>query len=183
MRNSYLMMVVAGAGLIVAAEAAQPPMTSRPATIGEFAIQVSTALGYEDPMPEAAARNLRQLGVDLGADLSATLTEDVAARVMADLGYSVVKPTVPSAPVSETKAGFLAGMLATSGLPFSADPEAIGPSAGLLPILQCLQSPNVGQCSQCCVALLPPRFPTGLGHQLCNSVCRFNTPPVSPSSP
>lgn len=184
MRNIFSIVVVVGAGLIVASEAApQPPAKIRPATIGEFAVQVSTALGYEDPVPEAAARNLRLLGVDLGTDFGAPLTEGVAARVMADLGYSVVQPLEPSAPVSENRAGFLAGTLASSGLPAGAVPEGFGPSNGFPPIMECLQSPNVGVCTQCCVALLPPRFPTGLGYQLCNGVCRFNTPPVSPSSP
>jgi len=184
MRKSFLMMAVASAGLLVAAEAApQAPNRSRPATIGDFAIKVSTALGYDDPMPDAAAGNLRRFGIDLGIDLGATLTEGLAARVMADLGYAVVKPLEPSAPVSETKAEFLAGTIATTGLPGVAVPEAIGLGGGSLAILQCLQSPNVGQCSQCCVALLPPRIPTGVGQQACSRVCRFNTAPASPSSP
>lgn len=184
MRPTLLTLAAGCAGLMVAVEAApEPPRPRPPATIGQFAARISTALGDEDPSPEAAARNLRARGVDLGDDLGAALTEGLAARVMTDLGYSVVRPADPSTPISESRAGFLAGTIATVGLPGGLEPEGIGPSATLLPILQCLQSPNSGLCTQCCLGLLPPRFPTGIGAQICTRICAFNTPPPSLSAP
>lgn len=186
MRPISLILAAGFAGSLAAAEAApRAPQPQPPATIGLFAVQVSAALGREEPTAEAAAGSLRALGIHFGADLAAPLTEGMAARVMRDLGHAVVQPVDPTTPISEAKAGILAGTIASLSLPLAFEPERTGPapSAGLPSLLQCLQSPNSGLCTQCCIGLLPPNFPNGPGTRLCNRLCAFNTPPPSPMSP
>ena len=184
MRNTLSIGVIVCAGLLVAVEAApQPPQKSRPATVGGFAVRIATALGYQDSTPEAAALDLRVRGIELGTDFDATLTEGVAAKAMADLGYNVVMPAEPSAPVSETRAGFLAGTIAIAGSPGEAGPAGIGPIVSASGIGQCMQQPNRGLCAQCCSDSLPPGFPQGIGMQVCQRICAFGNHPPSPSSP
>jgi hypothetical protein len=186
MRNHVVTSAVVCAGLLVAVEAApRAPEQSRPATVGEFAVRIAMALGHDDAAPEAAARYLRARGADLGADLGIPLTEGVAAGAMADLGFAVVTPADPSAPVSEARATYLAGAISagavsSTDLPGGIASEGIGPSASLAPILVCLQSPSSALCTQCCLALLPPRFPSGIGTQICTRLCALSRPPSSP---
>lgn len=182
MRNMLSMMVAAACLSMTSGPDLQAGEAKRPATVAEFAVRVSAALGYEDPVPETAASTLKSWGVDLGADLATTLTEGRAARIMADFGFEVAPPIHPSAPVTESRAGILAAAIGTS-LPKAAPvTEGIGFAAELPSFLQCLQAPNTGLCIQCCVDSLPPRLATGAKSRLCSHICMFASPAPSLSS-
>ncbi|HZM70684.1 MAG TPA: hypothetical protein VFB95_09995 [Candidatus Cryosericum sp.] len=183
MRNILSMIVAGGCLFMAVGPGPQAREASRPATIGEFAVRVSAALGYEDPVPDSAASNLKRRGVELGADLGTTLTEGRAAKVMADLGLPVVPPAHPSAPVTESRAGILAATIGTTLSTAAPGAEGIGFAAELPTFLQCLQAPNTGLCIQCCVDALPPRLAMGAKSRLCSHVCMFASPQPSLSSP
>ena len=182
MRKVLSMMVAGGCLCMTVGSSPQAREAGRFATVGEFAVQVSTALGYEDPVAERAASNLKSWGVDLGADLGATLTEGRTSRIMADLGIAVVPPAHPSAPVTEGRAGMLAAAIGTA-LPSTGTSTERIDLAAPPSLLQCLQAPNTGQCTQCCKDLLPPRLPTGTKSRLCAHLCMFANPSPSLSSP
>lgn len=183
MRNNLSMMVAAGCLFMAAGPGLQAGEAKRSATVGEFAVRVSVALGYADLVPEAAATTLKSRGVDLGADLATTLTEGRAARIMADLGFEVVPPARPSAPVTVSRAGFLAATIGTTLPTAGPGAEAFGLAADPPAFLQCLQAPNTGLCIQCCVDSLPPRLATGAKSRLCSHICMFASPQPSLSSP
>ena len=180
MRKVLSMMVAGGCLCMTVGSSPQAREARRFATVGEFAVRVSAALGYEDPVAERAASNLNSWGVDLGADLATPLTEGRAARIMADLGIAVVPPAHPAAPVTEGRAGILAATIGTM-LPSGPSTERIDLAAPPS-FLQCLQAPNTGQCTQCCRDLLPPRLPTGTKSRLCAHLCMFANPAPSLSS-
>jgi hypothetical protein len=182
MRNILSIVVAGGFMFMAAGPVPQAREASRLATVGEFAVRVSAALGYEEPVPETAAANLRSWGVDLGADLGTTLTEGRAARIMADLGMAVVPPAHPSAHITESRAGILAATIGTALPPQGPGTEGLGLAAPLN-FLQCLQAPNTGLCIQCCTDLLPSRLATGPKSRLCSHICMFASPAPSLSSP
>jgi hypothetical protein len=143
-------------------------------------VKVATALGYATPDSKAAAEALKGRGVNLVADMSATLTEGEAARIMADLGMSVTAPTNPGATVSISKAGFLAGTIGSANLE-SINPEVDLPS-------ECLSSINRGNCVNCCKAAVGQLL-NGQGNlrdagKECSKFCKANVPPPpSPEEP
>src|SRR5262245_45475221 len=144
MRTKALLVLALCAGLSASAAIAGTSAKAAKTTVGDFAVQVATALGDATPDAQKAAAALRSRGVKLSADLGATLTEGEAARIMADLGVSVAAPAEPSTPVSSVKAAVLAGMMMTNAT--AARTVNDGLPAG------CLTSRNRGQCVECCKA-------------------------------
>ena len=181
MTKKPLLVLALCAGLTVAAYAA--PGTSAnagKATVGEFAVKVATALGYTTPDSKTAVEALKGRGVNLVADMSATLTEGEAARIMADLGMSVTAPANPGAAVSTSKAGFLAGTIGAAHL------ESINPDVD--PPTQCLSSVDRGTCVNCCKTAVGPLPDSGHGTRdagkECSKFCKANVPPnPSPEEP
>src|SRR6185436_3337617 len=108
MTKRLLLVLALCAGLTATALAAPgAPANPGKATVGEFAVRLATALGYDAADAKAAAGALNRRGVTLAADLSATLTEGDAARIISDLGIATVTPANPGAPVSAARAGSL----------------------------------------------------------------------------
>ena len=174
MRTKAFLVLALCAGLTASVAVAGTSAKAAKTTVGDFAVQVATALGDATPDAQKAASALRARGVNLSANLGATLTEGEAARIMADLGVSVAAPADPSTPVSTVKAAVLAGMMtnATSARTV-ADP---------LPT-QCLSSKNRGNCQDCCKAATlcgPP--PAAFDCNTCAKFCKNNVPP-QPSDP
>jgi hypothetical protein len=132
---------------------------------------VATALGDATPDAQKAAAALRSRGVNLSANLGATLTEGEATRILADLGVSVAAPADPATPVSTVKAAVLAGMMTNAtGARTAADP---------LPN-SCLSSKNRGNCQDCCKAATlcgPP--PAAFDCNKCAQFCKNNVPPIA----
>jgi len=181
MTKKPLLVLALCAGLTVAAYAV--PGTSAnagKATVGEFAVKVATALGYTTPDSKAAAEALKGRGVNLVADMSATLTEGEAARIMADLGMNVTAPANPGAAVSASMAGYLAGTIGAASLE-SLSLEIDLPEA-------CLHSVNRGNCVNCCKDAVGPLPDNGNGTRSagkeCSKFCKANVPPgPSPEEP
>ena len=69
-------------------------------TVGDFALEVARAMGQRPADQAAAVSALRKAGVDLGADLSASLTMGRAATILRGIGLQVAVPREPSAQVS-----------------------------------------------------------------------------------
>lgn len=167
MTRKHLLMLVLCAGVAVAALAAPPAAApTGKATVGEFALKVATALGYDAADAKAAVTTLQGRGLSFSADLSSTLTEGEAARIMSDLGMAVVAPANPGATVSMARAGSL-----VASLPRSAGVESVSTSGGDPNPTQCLSSVNRGACNNCC------KEATGLGGQFCGRYCHANVPP------
>jgi hypothetical protein len=176
MRTKALLVLALCAGLAASIAVAGTTAKAAKTTVGDFAVQVATALGDATPDATKAAATLRSRGVNLSANLSATLTEGEAARIMADLGVAVVAPTDPSTPVSTVKAAALAGMMTNAVTGHTVNDG--------LPT-QCLSSINRGNCQDCCKAatgcgdLVPP---APFQCNVCAKFCKNNVPPV-PSDP
>lgn len=181
MRNRAFMVLAASACLVLAAYAGpSTPAKAGKETVGSFAVRVANAMGETVTSPQAAATKLRARGVNLSNDLSATLTEGEAARIVGDLGVKVVAPADPSATVSSTKAGTLAGVIAAST-------EALVTPADLSLPNQCLSSVDRGHCVDCCIAAVGPLPDSGGGTRTagkeCSKFCAANVPPVSSGEP
>jgi len=170
------------AGLTMAAFAAPgTPVSAGKATVGEFAVKVATALGYTAPDTQAAVAALKGRGIRMVSDPSATLTEGEAARIMSDLGMAVAKPSNPGAPVSSSKAGFLAGAINVATV------QSVSTEATELPE-QCLHSVDRGTCVNCCKDIVGQLPDSGHGTRdagkECGHFCHANVPPpVSPEEP
>lgn len=172
MTKKLLLVLALSAGVAVAAFAAPgAPAAPAKATVGEFAVKVAGALGLEATDAKAAATALKGRGVTFAADLSATLTEGEAARIMADLGVAVVAPANPAAPLSAARAGSLVASIPTSASIEGISPQDEGPT-------QCLSSVDRGTCVNCC------KTATGLTGKYCGHYCHANVaPPPSPGEP
>jgi len=171
MKTKALVVLALSIGLVAAAYAAPTaPAKTGKTTVGEFAVRIATVLGTEEPNASRAAEALKARGVDLSADLSATLTEGTVARIMADLGMKVSAPANPNTPISDAKAGFLAGVIGTQALGTGISLETGLPN-------QCLTSRNRGQCVECCKAATlcgPP--PAAFDCNTCSKFCKNNNP-------
>lgn len=181
MKTKALVVLALSAALVAAAYAAPAaPAKTGKTTVGEFAVKIATAFGTEEPNANKAAEGLKARGVDLSANLGATLTEGTVARIMSDLGMKVTAPANPNEPVSEAKAGFLAGLIATNSLGAGISMEAALPQ-------QCLSSQNRGQCVECCKAATAcgnPEDGAPITCNLCAKFCHNNVPPpVSDEEP
>jgi hypothetical protein len=167
------------AGLTMAVFAASgTPAKKSQVTVGEFAVKVASALGYETRDQKVAQKTLRGMGVNLAADLNAPLTEGAVAKIMTDLGVSVMVPSAPETPVSSAKAGFLAGSLAAS----SFGTETQEPPQPIEPPTECLQAIDRGTCVNCCkdaVGMLTNHQgnPRDAGKE-CSKFCKAWTGPI-----
>jgi len=172
MTKKLLLVLALSAGVAVAAFAAPgAPVAAGKATVGEFAVKVAGALGLDASDAKAAASALKSRGVTFAADLSATLTEGEAARIMSDLGVAVVAPANPGTPVSTARAGSLVGSIPASASIEGISPEDEGPT-------QCLSSVDRGTCVNCC------KTATGQTGKFCGHYCHANVPPPpSPEEP
>ena len=137
------LVVLIGAVLSASALAATSGVQKPAVTVGDFAVKLTKALGKPATDQRAAAEALKSLGVKVGNDLGAGLTEGVAARILGELGLRTTASRSDS-PVSVKKAdqfAALAGLSAgaSSGLPTSTP----------LPT-QCLEEKDRGQCINCC---------------------------------
>lgn len=139
LRKSILVLAVSVA-LTAAAFAAGDGPKATP-TVGDFAVKVSAALGNKVTTPKAAVDSLQALGVDLGKDLNAPLTEERAARILADLGVKI-RTSNPASPLSAAKTDQLLASVSLSSA------ASVTPATDLP--LQCLNSPNRGVCVECC---------------------------------
>jgi hypothetical protein len=175
MRKSFLAAAVATA--VTVAVFAASSGTQRPVTIGQFAVKVSRAMGNASANQSVAVSSLKKLGVNLGTDLNASLTEGQAARIMSDLGLRVTTAH-PDSAMTSGKADQLAGMAG------SASVASLVPADFLIPPA-CLQQRNRGQCDTCCTNYLisinidPNTTPA------CARACKVIPPPgkQSPSEP
>lgn len=183
MRKAIVALVV-GAALTVAVFAASADgPKNQVVSVGDFAAKVAVALGYEVPDQQAAVTALRDSGVDMSADLGVPLTDGHVARIMADLGMSVVPPANPSAPVSEARASALAtaiGMGPMAGSLTSTEHHG-NPPPPPTPPTQCLSSSSYTKCAVCCVSALPYNWNNLF---FCLKFCKANVPPPpSPCAP
>ena len=171
MKTKTWVVLALSTGLVAAAYAAPAAPAKNGTTVGQFAVRIATAFGTEEPNASKAADALRSRGVNLSADLSAPLTEGTVARIMADLGMKVASPANPSTPVSDAKAGYLAGVIGTQAVGASISAETGLPN-------NCLSSKNRGQCVECCKAATlcgPP--PAPFDCNACAKFCRNDVPP------
>jgi hypothetical protein len=173
------MVLALAASLTVVGVYAAPstPAKAKGVTVGDFAIKVAAVLQYDSSTPQAAASALERRGITLADDLGTPMTQGEAARVLTDLGISVIPPKNSSDPVTAQQAGTLAGLIST----LSTQSTASGPS---LPD-QCLHSINRGNCQDCCKAATlcgPP--PAPFDCNTCAKFCKNNVPPPpSPGEP
>jgi len=143
-RKSALALLV-GAALTATIFAATTGAQKPAVTVGDFAVKLSKALGNNVSDQRTAVSNLKALGVQVGSDLNAGLTEGTAARIMSELGVKTTT-TRPDSAVTAGRAGQLASLAGMNANASSVVPDSIG-----LPT-QCLESRNRGQCNDCCTA-------------------------------
>jgi hypothetical protein len=182
-KRPFLVLAIAaslmGAAYATTAAPTTPGESSK-VTVGDFAVKVAVALGYSVPDQNKAAEALRARGVGVGPNLSATLTEGDAAKIMSDLGVNVTTPKDPGSELSASKAGSLAGSLQTLA--------ASGFSTATTLPNQCLHSVDRGTCVDCCIAAVGPLPDPGGGTRTagkeCSKFCAANVPPPpSPGEP
>jgi hypothetical protein len=172
MKTKALVVLALSIGLVAAAYAAPTtPAKAGKTTVGEFAVRIATVLGTEEPNASRAAEAIKARGVDLSADLSATLTEGTVARIMADLGMKVSAPANANTPVTDAKAGYLAGVIGTQALGTGISLETGLPS-------NCLSSVDRGTCVECCKAATGcGKPPAPFDCNVCAKFCHNNVPP------
>lgn len=171
MRKSYLVLAACTA-LTVTVFAASGSVQKSKVTVGEFAVKVTKALGKPAADERAAVDSLKSLGVSVG-DVSASLTEGAAAKMLADLGVQVSTKN-PGNAVTSGKADQLAAIVGQAGSTISVLPATDLPTA-------CLNNKNRGICVDCCKAALGGEaFSTE-----CAKFCKAVLPPgqESPSDP
>ena len=149
-------------------------------TVGDFAVRVSKALGKATPTQDVAVANLKSAGVDLGKDMSASLTERDAARILNDLGIKTTTRT-PEKQLSAAKADQLVGAIGQSSVAASAvvtQDELPG---------VCLQESNRGNCQGCCKVAFGCTDPEAACDfaSTCSKFCKQVLPPgqASPTEP
>jgi len=175
-RKSALGLLVGAAltaTIFAASTAAQKPAV----TVGDFAVQLSKALGKPVSNQRAAVDSLKSLGVQVGTDLNAGLTEGAAARILTELGVRTMTSR-PDGSVSDGRADQLATLAGSSAIESSTVPDSIG-----LPT-QCLELRNRGMCNDCCNAAVGCDPSTGCG-STCAKFCKSVLPPgkSSPDEP
>ncbi|MBI1950668.1 MAG: hypothetical protein HYS34_04810 [Acidobacteria bacterium] len=177
MRKSHLVLA-ACAALTVSVFAASSNVQKSKVTVGDFAVRVTKALGNPVADQRAAVESLKSLGVKVD-DVNASLTEGMAARILADLGVRV-STTSPDNRVTKGKADQLVAVVGLAGSTSS------GLAATDLPVA-CLDNRNRGICVECCKAALgcvdqsaPCDFASA-----CAKFCKQVLPPgqESPSDP
>ena len=164
MTKKILLVLALSAGLTAVAFAAPAAPAAAKATVGEFAVNLATALGFDANDAKAATKALAGRGVTFAADLSAPLTEGEAARIMSDLGIAVAKPANPGAAMSPARVGSLVASIPASMSIDGKVTQDEGPT-------QCLSSVDRGTCVNCC------KDATGLTGKFCGRYCHANVPP------
>ena len=95
----------------------QPTVTPKTITVGEFLVQVATALKLQAPhggfAPDSASFALRGKGAQIETPAASLLTEADAVKVLDALGYRVVTKT-PSRTVNDQQAKLLIATFLTS---------------------------------------------------------------------
>jgi len=95
----------------------QPTVTPKTITVGEFLVQVATALKLQAPQggfaPDSASFALVGKGVQIETPAASLLTEGDAVKVLDALGYRVVTRT-PSRTVNDQQAKLLIATFLTS---------------------------------------------------------------------
>jgi hypothetical protein len=144
MRKSILVLAVSAA-MTVSAFAASSNAQKSKVTVGDFAVKVTKALGNPAADQRAAVESLKSLGVQV-QDVNASLTEGMAARILADLGVRV-STTSPDKAVTRGKADQLVAVVGLANSPS-------GSLSGVTMPTQCLENRNRGICVECCKAAL-----------------------------
>jgi len=175
-RKSALGLLV-GAALTATIFAATTGAQKPTVTVGDFAVKLSKALGTPVTDQRAAVDSLKSLGVQVGSNLNAGLTEGAAARILTELGVRT-STSRPDSPVSEGRADQIAAVAGMNASASSPAPDAIG-----LPT-QCLELRNRGQCVNCCDAAVGCDPTTGCSSP-CAKFCQTVLPPgkSSPDEP
>src|SRR6266850_1288293 len=88
MMRKSLVVVAVSAALTVGAFAASSNAQKSTITVGEFAVKVTRAIGQPVTDRSAAVQSLKTRGVEIG-EAKASLTEGMAAKILADLGVRV----------------------------------------------------------------------------------------------
>jgi hypothetical protein len=128
------------------------PVVQQPVTVGDFAVKVARALGFQAVDAEEAGDRLRVAGVHLDADLKAPLTEGRASDMMRELGVDTRVSGDPSAPMSTLRADQAATAVAL-GVGQTAD--RFTSDGGQLPAA-CTNVTDRMTCNQCCLGILLP---------------------------
>jgi hypothetical protein len=156
-------------------------------SVGDFALKVSKALGYDVRDNNSAARTLRAAGVELGLDLNAKVTERMASDILGSLGVRVTTSD-PSRAISSGKLDSLVTSLAISSI------SGIGTQTLPPPPTQCREivkkngQLDVGKCKKCCkMAIMSPNSKDkdhrgGNLNKICDRFCKTGEFP-SPSEP
>ena len=173
MMRKSLVVVAVSAALAVAAFAAPSNSQRSTITVGDFAVKVTRAIGQPVTDRSAAVQSLRTRGVEIG-EANASLTEGMAAKILADLGLRV-STSSPASAVTPGKADQLATMVGLA--------SSVGPADGLP--TQCLQLRNRGQCDTCCTTALHCDVDsTPCAGGACSKFCKIVKPgPPSPTDP
>lgn len=151
------LVVLAVSVALTAGVFAAPEKPAKPQTVGEFAVKVNAALGKVSADQKTAADSLKALGVDLGKDLSAALTEQRAASILRELGVRVA-PGNSNSELSAAKADQLVSAVSfRAGAAPSIAPTTVTCPGD--PVCVCLEEKNRGQCEVCCKPTLCPNDP------------------------
>lgn len=129
----------------------------QPVTVGDFAVKVARALGFQAVDSEEAGNHLRMAGVHLDPDMKAPLTEGRASDMMRELGVDTRVSGDPAAPMSAIRADQAATAVAL-GVGQTAD--RFTSDGGQLPAA-CTNVTDRMTCNQCCLGILLPntKFP------------------------
>lgn len=179
MRKPILALAVSA--VLTVAVFAAPSDAPKSTTVGAFAVKVSAALGQKAADSKAAADTLRSMGVDLGKDLSAPLTEERARQILTDLGASNLRTSNPGNGLSAAKSDQLLASVSLSSAATSIAPDQVP--------TECLNSFNRGICVDCCKAAVGPILNNQGKEQdpglVCWNFCKSVLPPglASPSEP
>ncbi len=178
-KSPRLRSLAAALTLALVTLSAAPVGATRPAvTVGDFAVKLTRALGYNIDDQNAAADTLRQAGVHIDADLAAPLTESRAGDMLREMGVPSSSSGDPSAIMSPVGADRAAGAAA---LQMSSQVDAFTPGPETE---QCRSVGDRPTCYNCCYSILAPKvkFPI-VAVLFCGLVCARLYPPPSPSSP
>ena len=170
MKIRNLTMVIA-LGVLTVTNAPATDGVARRATVGEFATQVSRALGGDAMAAEMVRGAFRGMGVTAERDASMPLTASMATRLAADLGIKVTTPSNPESSMSVGQAATLATYIGRAWL------SAVSTTESVEPPVQCLTSENRGACVECC------KTATDEGGQYCGRFCHANVATPSPDEP
>ncbi len=179
MKKSILAFAIAALIAAPAFAASAAPAKAADVTLGDFALRLAVNLGTKPADASAAVETLKSHGARITeVDLSARMTEGVAARILSDLGVAV-KTSTPGKGLSSGRADQLLSTAAV-GLTATTAPATELPA-------QCLQNKNRGGCQECCKAAngcVDQSAPCDFA-SACSHFCKAVLPPghASPTEP